>query len=244
MKYKKQFAATVVGAALFLSSMGSVWATSNNITIKLEHTTNDHSLTLPKAAYTRSFSDGSSLMFEKSWFWQEGNHTSGWPKHDEGFVNYTLPSYRFGQDSRWSLAPQLGAKFRSNLTRALAGLRLGYAGDGWSLATRYRYEHDTNHETAERAQVGRIDLFASYEISDRWSILYNPHYHFKQENRSPDFANGKRDFIEHELLAFYQLSEQSTVFGGHVWRAKNSESAAVDPNQRLNSFIIGYSFNF
>ncbi|WP_208858568.1 oligogalacturonate-specific porin KdgM family protein [Vreelandella nigrificans] len=212
--------------------------------MKLEQTTNDHALTLPKVAITRLFEDSSSLMFEKSWFWQDGVHESGWPKHDEAFVNYSFPSFQLDQQNRWSLTPQAGAKFRSNVTRALAGVRVGYKGDGWGLAGRYRYEHDTSHETAVESRVGRIDLYATYNINDDWMLLYNPHYHFKHESRSPDFGSGGRNFMEHELLVFHNVNANNTIFGGYVQRARNSEDAAMDPGQRISSWLVGYEYKF
>ncbi|MDR5890516.1 MULTISPECIES: oligogalacturonate-specific porin KdgM family protein [Halomonas] len=237
----------VTGAAatcLALTMTGPAVAAENILTMKLEHTTNDHALTLPKIAITRVFDDTSSLTLEKSWFWQEDVHESGWPKHDEGFVNYSLPRWTFGSQEQWSLTPQIGAKFRSNVTRALAALKLGYRGEGWSLSGRYRYEHETTHETAVEGRAGRIDLYASYAIADDWTLLYNPHYHFKQESDSPDFGSGDRDYMEHEFLAFHKLNDHNTVFGGYIRRARNSSQSATDPNQRVNSWLIGYQYKF
>ncbi|MDN3556543.1 oligogalacturonate-specific porin KdgM family protein [Halomonas maura] len=228
--------------ALFLASSAS--AAENILTMKLEHTTNDHALTLPKIAITRLFDDTSSLTLEKSWFWQEGFHESGWPKHDEAFVNYSLPSWKIGNTQRWSVTPQLGAKFRSNVTRALAAIKVGYRGDGWSLAGRYRYEHETTHETAEEGRAGRIDVYASYAINDDWTLLYNPHYHFKHENDSPDFGSGDRDYLEQEFLAFHKLNANNTIFGGYIRRDETSDQASVDPGQRYSSWLLGYQYKF
>ncbi|MCS2608651.1 oligogalacturonate-specific porin KdgM family protein [Halomonas dongshanensis] len=220
------------------------WAADNILTMKLEQTTNDHALTLPKIAITRVFDDSSSLMFEKSWFWQDGVHDSGWPKHDEAFVNYSFPRIQLDADERWSLTPQVGAKFRSNVTRALAGVRLGYRGDGWGLAGRYRYEHDTTHETAIESRAGRIDLYATYNINENWELLYNPHYHFKHENSSPNFGTGNRDYFEQEFLMFNHLNANNTIFGGYVQRDRNSDEATTDPGQRNSSWLIGYQYKF
>lgn len=228
--------------ALTLSS--TAWSAENILIMKLEQTTNDHALTLPKIAITRIFEDSSSLMFEKSWFWQDGVHESGWPKHDEAFVNYSFPSFQLDQQNQWSLTPQVGAKFRSNVTRALAGLRIGYKGDGWGLAGRYRYEHDTSHETAIESRAGRIDLYATYNVNDDWMLLYNPHYHFKHESSSPNFGTGDRDYVEHEFLVFNSLNANNTIFGGYVHRDRNSSDAGMDPGQRNSSFLIGYQYKF
>lgn len=234
----------IAATCVALSMSGPTWSANNILTMKLEQTTNDHALTLPKVAITRVFDDTSSLTLEKSWFWQEDVHESGWPKHDEAFVNYSLPAYRLGQDDQWSVTPQLGAKFRSNVTRALAGIKVGYAGDGWSLSGRYRYEHETTHETAVEGRAGRIDLYASYDINDDWTLLYNPHYHFKHESDSPDFHTGDRDYLEHELLVFHKLNANNTVFGGYIQRDKNSDQVATDPGQRFSSWLIGYQYKF
>ncbi|UYG00778.1 oligogalacturonate-specific porin KdgM family protein [Halomonas sp. GD1P12] len=231
-------------ACALLTQSLPVWSAEHILTTKLEHTTNDHALTLPKVAITRIFEDTSSLMFEKSWFWQKDIHESGWPKHDEAFVNYSFPRFQLDNDSRWSLTPQAGAKFRSNVTRALAGVRLGYQGEGWGLAGRYRYEHETTHETAEEGRAGRIDLYATYNISDQWMFLYNPHYHFKHENRSPDFGTGNRDYFEQEFLVFNQLNASNTIFGGYIRRDQNSDEAVIDPGQRNSSWLLGYQYKF
>ncbi|WP_106475704.1 oligogalacturonate-specific porin KdgM family protein [Phytohalomonas tamaricis] len=239
-----RFIKCTFAVALITTSLPA-FSASNMITMKLEKTTNDHSLTLPKLAYTRLFDDESSLMFEKDWYWQEDYHDSGWPKHDEAFVNYTLPPYVFGAENSWSFTPQIGAKFRSNNTRALAALRLEYKGDGWSLATRYRYEKETNNENNDnKSEVGRIDIFATYTINDQWALLYNPHYHFKQESSSPDFGNGERKYWEHEFIAFYDTSDTSSLFGGYILRDKNSDEAALDPGQRNSSWLLGYIYKF
>lgn len=233
---------TAACAVLALST--PAWSAEHILTMKLEQTTNDHALTLPKIAITRIFEDSSSLMFEKSWFWQDGVHESGWPKHDEAFVNYSLPKIQLDANNRWSLTPQVGAKFRSNVTRALAGVRLGYQGEGWGLAGRYRYEHETTHETAVEGRAGRIDLYATYNINDSWMLLYNPHYHFKHENSSPDFGTGNRDYFEQEFLVFNHLNASNTVFGGYVQRDRNSVEAGTDPGQRNSSWLIGYQYKF
>lgn len=232
-------------AILAMSASGSTLAAENQLTFKLETTTNDHALTLPKIAYTRRFEDSSSLMLEKSWYWQDEYHDSGWPKHDEAFVNYSLPTFTFGNGEAWSLTPQLGAKFRSNNTRALAALKLGYHGEGWSLAGRYRYEQETdNSSTDEKSSVGRVDIYAHYSINDQWSLLYNPHYHFKQESDSPDFGTGDRNYIENEFIAFYNLSDLHTLFGGYIQRDRNSDDVGVDPGQRNSSWLLGYTMKF
>ncbi|WP_043527681.1 oligogalacturonate-specific porin KdgM family protein [Litchfieldella xinjiangensis] len=232
----------IAGAAL--ATTGSAWSADNILTMKLEQTTNDHALTLPKIAITRVFDDSSALTLEKSWFWQDDVHEDGWPKHDEAFTNYSFPAWRFGQEQRWAVTPQIGAKFRSNVTRALAGVKVGYGGDSWSLSTRYRYEHETTHETAEEGRAGRIDIYASYDIDDTWTLLYNPHYHFKHESDSPDFGTGDRDYLEHELLVFHHLNTHNTVFGGYIQRDRNSGQAGTDPNQRVSSWLIGYQHKF
>lgn len=229
---------------LAISISGPLLAAENSMTFKLERTTNDHALTLPKIAYTRTFDDSSSLMLEKSWYWQEEFHDSGWPKHDEAFVNYSLPSYKFGNNDSWSLRPQIGAKFRSNNTRALAALRLGYQGDGWGLAGRYRYEQQTTNSVGEESSVGRVDLYATYSINDQWTFLYNPHYHFKQESDSSDFATGDRDYVEQEFLAFHHINSHNTLFGGYVYRDRSSDDAGTDPGQRNSSWLIGYTVKF
>lgn len=231
-------------ACMTMFLAGPSLAADDILTMKLEHTTNSHALTLPKVAVTRVFDDTSSLTLEKSWYWQEGVHENGWPKHDEGFVNYAFPSYNLGADKRWSLTPQLGAKFRSNLTRALAAIKVGYQGDGWSLSGRYRYEQETTHETAKEGTAGRIDLYASYDINDDWMLLYNPHYHFKHEDDSPDFGTGDRDYLEQEFLVFHTLDAKNTLFGGYIRRDENSDQASMDPGQRNSSWLIGYQHKF
>lgn len=239
-----KWVASLVTACTVLTLSSPTWSADTILTMKLEQTTNDHALTLPKIAITRIFDDSSSLMFEKSWFWQDDVHESGWPKHDEAFVNYSFPKIQLDANNQWTLTPQAGAKFRSNVTRALAGVRLGYQGEGWGLAGRYRYEHETTHETAVEGRAGRVDLYATYNINERWMLLYNPHYHFKHENSSPDFGTGNRDYFEQEFLVFNHLNASNTVFGGYVQRDRNSSEAGTDPGQRNSSWLIGYQYKF
>lgn len=241
---KHQQAAGIALTCLGLLTSPTSFAADNILTMKLEKTTNDHSLTLPKIAYTRVFEDTSALTLEKSWYWQEGFHEDGWPKHDEFFTNYSFPSYHFGENKKWSLTPQIGAKFRSNVTRALAAIKVGYQGEGWGLATRYRYEHETTNKTSEEGQAGRVDIYASYSINESWKLLYNPHYHFKQESSSPDFGTGDRDYLEQEFLVFNKIDQNNTLFGGYIKRDVNSDEAATDPGQRNSSWLIGYIYNF
>ncbi|WP_280541098.1 hypothetical protein [Chromohalobacter sp. 11-W] len=245
---KKLLAGMTFGCVVFwVSSTAFAYDVSGDIlTTKLERTTNDHALTLPKVSYTRLFDDGSSLMLEKDWYWREGSHDSGWPKHDEFFANYSFPAFRFGHSEKWSLAPQLGAKFRSNVTRALAAIKLGYEGDGWSLRGRYRYENETTTSgTAKKGEAGRVDIYASYELSKRWTVLYNPHYHFKMEDESPDFGSGGgRNYLEQEFIAFYKIDPKNTMFGGYIRRDTNSENASTDPGQRNSSWLLGYAHKF
>ncbi|MGQ7249294.1 oligogalacturonate-specific porin KdgM family protein [Halomonas sp. V046] len=233
-----------IGLTVAATQTSTALAADTILVTKLERTTNTHSLTLPKVSLTRVFDDGSSFLFEKSWYWQEGFNDSGWPSHDEAYINYALPSFKFGDAENWSLAPQIGAKFRSNVTRALLAMKVNYAGDGWNLGARYRYEQDTQNDVTEKSTAGRIDIYASYALNDTWTLLYNPHYHFKQEDDSPDYSTGDRAYLEQEFIAFYNIDSDNMLFGGYIMRAKNAEDMAVDPGQRYSSILFGYQHKF
>ncbi|WP_136065137.1 oligogalacturonate-specific porin KdgM family protein [Modicisalibacter radicis] len=220
-------------------------ASETSLVIKYQQTFKENKYYRPLVGVFHKFDNNLKLGFVHKRQWREEVKTSGFPKFQETVVSAAY-GIKLGKNGKATLTPAIEYKFNHKKETVRPSVKIFYRlNNEWGVGARYRYEYQVhNGINGKLSRINRYDLYLDYNVSDDFSLEWNPSYGDMLGEGGGTFYTDENYRIEHEFTASYKVNAKNAVAITYKRKDETFENSKYNGGKNDDAVQLAYRYVF